>query len=555
MLRDAAMTHRVYLGTTRRGTEYLENGFGYARYVDLAKWTRSFARVAEVTEPKLAVGGGGTDTREMQIAAVTASFFDFFDAPAVAGRYFTAAEDALPSGTAVAVLAYSYWQAQFGGRRDAVGSTIRIGPVPYTIIGVAPAGFAGVWSDRPPVAYIPITNYAGAQAWAVRSQWWSNYIRLRFLPTSSPSARRARASRTANADLSQAYVRSYEAQIAADKGTPPRELAKPRALVASILSDRGPNESNVAKVAAWISGVALVVLLIACANVANLLLARALNRRREIAVRLALGVSRRRLLSQLLTESVLLALLGGSAGVVMAQAAGAMLRSAFLPKSVATSVARDPRTLLFAVSAALAVGLLTGLAPALQLRHVDLTTSLKAGAREGARHRSPMRLALLIVQGALSVLLLVGAGLFVRSLGNVRAVRLGYDVDPMLLIDLNMRGVTVDSSQKTLLLDRLLATAKAQPGVENAAREASFPFWALSFLRLYVDGIDSVTTLGRFEMNAVSPEYFTTVGTRIIRGRGISAQDRVGAPAAMVVSASMAKRPSGMARQRHRPVP
>ncbi len=539
MLRDAAMTHRVYLGTTRRGTEYLDSGFGYARYVDLARWTRSFARVAEITEPSLAVGGGA-DTRELKVAAVTASFFDFFDAPAVAGRYFTPAEDAVPSGTPVAVVAYSYWQAQFGGRRDAVGSTIRIGALAYTIVGVAPAGFVGLWADQPPVAYIPITSYAGAQAWLVQSQWWSNYG-LRFADVIAQRVPGASIA-AANADLSQAYVRSYEAEIAANKRAAPRELAKPRALVASILSERGPNESNVAKVAAWISGVALVVLLIACANVANLLLARALNRRREIAVRLALGVSRWRLLSQLLTESMLLALLGGSAGVVVAHAAGAMLRSAFLPKSVATSVARDPRTLLFAVSAALAVGLLTGLAPALQLRHVDLTSSLKAGAREGSRHRSPMRLALLIAQGALSVLLLVGAGLFVRSLGNVRATRLGYDVDPMLLVDLKMRGVTVDSSQKALLLDRLLATARAEPGVENASREASFPFWALSFLRLYVDGIDSVTTLGRFEMNAVSPEYFATVGTRILTGRGISAQDRVGTPGAMVVSASMAKR-------------
>jgi predicted permease len=539
MLRDPASAHRVYLGTTRRGKEHLDNGLAYARYVDLAKWTTSFSRFAQITEQALAVGGGA-DTREMQIGAVSASFFDFFDAPPATGRYFTVADDAVPNGTPVAVLAYSYWQVQFGGRRDAVGSTIRIGPLAYTIIGVAPAGFVGLWPDQPPVAYIPITSYAGARGFQIRGQWWDNY----GLVWSSTIAQRKPgvSVATANADLSQAYVRSYGAQIAVDKRATPLELAKPRALVASILSERGPNESNLAKLAAWISGVALIVLLIACANVANLLLARALNRRREIAVRLALGVSRRRLLSQLLTESVLLALLGGIAGVVIAQAGGAVLRSAFLPKSVVASVAMDPRTLLFAAGVALAVGLLTGLAPGLQVRHVDLTSSLKSGAREGAHHRSPMRLGLLIMQGALSVILLVGAGLFVRSLSNVRALRLGYDVDPVMLVSLNMRGVTLDSGQRTLLLDRMLATARTQPDVENASRETSVPFWSLSILNLFVEGIDSVRALGAFTMNAVSPEYFATVGTRILRGRGLSAEDRGGTPGAMVVGASMAKR-------------
>lgn len=539
MLRDPSSMNRVYLGTTRRGTEFIDNGLSYARYADFAKFTTSFSRLAQVAEQTLAVGSGA-DTRELQIGAVSASFFEFFDAPPVIGRYFAEAEDVVPNGSPVAVLAYSYWQAQFEGSPGAVGSTIRIGPIAYTIIGVAPAGFAGFWPDQPPVAYIPITSYAGGRDFQVRGQWWDSYGLV--LSTVVAQRKRDVSIATANADLSQAYVRSYQAQTEIDKRTAPLDVAKPRALAASILAERGPHESNLTKLAAWISGVALIVLLIACANVANLLLARALNRRREIAVRVALGVSRRRLVSQLLTESVVLAMLGGIAGVILAQAGGAMLRAAFLPRSVAASVARDPRTLLFAAAAAFAVGLLTGLAPALHVRHVDLSNSLKSGARTGTHQRSRMRVGLLIMQGALSVMLLVGAGLFVRSLNNVRAVRLGYDVDPELLVEVNMRGVTLDSGQKALLFDRLLAVAKTQPDVENASREESFPFWALSILNLKVEGIDSVRALGVFFMNAVSPEYFATVGTRIMRGRGITAEDRVGAPGAMVVSAAMAKR-------------
>lgn len=539
MLRDPVTTHRVYLGTTFRAKEDVNGGLSYAGYLDLSRWTTSFSHVADISTQSLAVGSG-PETREMQVGAVSSGFFDFFDAPPAIGRYFTPAEDAVPSGAPVAVLAYSYWQGEFGGRHGAVGSAIRIGPLVYTIIGVAPAGFAGLWPDQPPIAYIPVTSYGASHALGSRGEWWDNYgaVWSSMIVQRKPGVNLA----TANADLSHAYARSYATQLAEYKGRPPVALAKPRALVASILADRGPNESNLAKLAAWISGVALVVLLVACANVANLLLARALNRRREIAVRLALGVSRRRLVSQLLTESTLLALLAAIAGVAIAQAGGAALRAAFLPKSVTASVANDSRTLVFAVAAALAVGLITGLAPALQLRYIDLTWSLKSGAREGTHRRSATRVALLVTQGALSVMLLVGAGLFVRSLANVRAVRLGYDVDPVLLVTPNMRGVVLDSGEQVLLLDRLLAAAKAHPNVEAAAREETFPFWALSFLHLYVDGIDSVTTLGRFVMNAVSPEYFATVGTRILRGRAITEEDRAGAPGAMVVSESMARR-------------
>jgi HAMP domain-containing protein len=311
--------------------------------------------------------------------------------------------------------------------------------------------------------------------------------------------------------------------------------------VGSILAERGPNESKVAKVATWVGGVSVIVLLIACANVANLLLARALRRRREIALRLALGVSRGRLLSQLLTESLLLAIAGGAAGILIAHWGGAALRAGLLEKSEAAGGFRDPRTVVFAATAAIVVGLLTGLAPVLQAGRANLTADLKAGAREGSYHRSRARIGLLLLQGALSVVLLVGAGLFVRSLRNVRDIRLGYDVDPVLLIDLRMRGVKLDSVETIALRQRLLQTAKTIPGVENASLSSSVPFWSTWSVGLYVAGIDTVGRLGQFDLNAVSPEYFATLGTRILRGRGIGDQDLEHAPRAMVVSQAMGK--------------
>src|SRR5207244_3433916 len=248
-------------------------------------------------------------------------------------------------------------------------------------------------------------------------------------------------------------------------------------IVASVLSERGPNESSFAKVATWISGVAVIVLLIAAANVANLLLGRALKRRREIAVRLALGVSRARLLSQLVTESVLLAACGGLAALLVAEWGGAVLRAGFLPNSADVSVMGDARTVVFAGAAALFTGLLTGLAPGVQALRLDLAGDLKAGAREGTYRRSRTRVALLVIQGALSVVLLVGAGLFVRSLGNVRALRMGYDIDPILWVSVEERGEKLSDAEKSALRYRLVDAAKAIPGVANAARAVTVPFW------------------------------------------------------------------------------
>jgi predicted permease len=312
-------------------------------------------------------------------------------------------------------------------------------------------------------------------------------------------------------------------------------------MIGSILVERGPNASPVAKVATWLGGVSVIVLLIACANVANLLLARALRRRREIALRLALGVSRGRLLSQLLTESMLLAVLGGVAGLLIAHWGGAALRASLLEKSEAPAGLHDPRTVLFAAGAAVAVGLLTGLAPIFQAGRASLTNDLKSGAREGTYHRSKARIGLLVLQATMSVVLLVGAGLFVRSLRNVEGMRLGYDPEPTMVVNLNMRGIKLDSAASVALRQRLLETAKAIPGVEAAALQLTIPFWSQWSAGLHVAGIDTVSRLGQFDLNGVSPDYFRTMGTRIIAGRAIGPEDLPNAPKAAVVSEAMGK--------------
>jgi predicted permease len=539
LLKDAATAHRVYVYDTYRGEQNIGWVGRYARWRDLDTLTTSFEYSAGYTARDLGVGLG-EEARVMPVGVVSANFFRFFDAPPVLGRYFTRAEDSPPDGTAVVVLSWPMWQTQYGGRADAIGSTIRIDADVYTIIGVAPQGFTGLTPEKPPAMYIPIARYGASQNCAGQGTSWYETYSCGWMQMIA--RRKAGVSaEAANADLTHAYQLSYAKQrIEMPRATPP-ELDKPHASIGSILAQRGPNASATTKVAAWVGGVSVIVLLIACANVANLLLARALRRRREIAVRLALGISRTRLLSQLLTESVILALLGGVAGAFVAHWGGAVLRATLLEQdSQAPAGLRDPRTVLFALGAAVVVGLLTGLAPVLQARKTNLTVDLKAGAREGHAH-SPARTLLLVFQGALSVVLLVGAALFVRSLENVHSLRLGYDVDPLLLVGLNMRGEKLDSAQNVQLRERLLQAATALPGVENASRQTAVPFWSNSITSLFVEGIDTVSALGQFDYVAVSPSHFRTMGTRLLRGRGIEAQDLATSQRVMVVSEAMGK--------------
>jgi putative ABC transport system permease protein len=533
LMRDPARVHRVYMYRTSNGVES-ETGGQYARNADIARWsTNSFSAVAMHTTKQLAVGVG-QDAREMRIGIVSANFFGFFDAPPAAGRYFGISEDAPPSGSPVAVLSYATWQAQYGGRQDAIGSTLRIDAVVYTIIGVAAKDFVGLWPLRPPMAYIPMSTYAAS---ALGPKWRTTYSSS--FGIGSIARRKPGVSiDAASADLTKALVQSYRAE---GGGEGRLAALRPRALAGSVLIERGPSQSDVARVATWLGGVAIIVLLIACANVASLLLARALSRRREIAVRLALGVSRTRLFIQLLTESMVLAVAGSILGVVVGTWMSAMLKAAFLPNADRLSVAEDPRTLAFIGIITLVSGVFTGVLPALQTRRLTLTDDLKAGARAGTFRRSRTRSALLILQGALSLVLLVGAGLFVRSLRNVRDVRLGFDPDSVLVVTMKWRDVKLDSAQTSALRLRLVSAATTVPGIAHATLQLAAPFGGMADWPIAVAGIDSVKKFGRFEFNAVSPGYFATMGTRIRRGRGFESSDLGGGRGVLVVGEAMGK--------------
>ncbi|MGI9077707.1 MAG: ADOP family duplicated permease [Gemmatimonadaceae bacterium] len=537
-LRDPTQVNRVYLNQMTRGKVRQIDGYEYTRYLDLERWTKSFDAFAPFANRTMAVGRG-EEARERNVAAVGGRFFELFDARPALGRFILPAEDRTPRGADVAVLSHAFWETSYGSRPDVLGEQIHIGPSTFTIIGVAPKGFSGIVDEESPVAFIPITTHAAIERASNPSSYYTNYnwgwleILVRRKPGVNVEA--------ASADLTEAYRRSWDAERAMSRGMVAKEIALPRAIAGPVQVMRGPRAGKGAKVLTWISGVAVIVLIITCANVANLLLARALGRRREIAVRLALGASRGRLMAQLLAESLLLALLGGVAGLMLAVWGSALLRTALLPMGeLPVAGFGDLRTLGFAGLMALVTGLLTGLAPLAHAGREDLVTSLKTGVREGSHRSSKTRNALLVFQGALSVVLLVCAGLFVRSLQNVRQMRLGFDVEPVLHISGNARGTPLKAVERASLFRRLEAEARAIPGVENAARSLTVPFRDTWSQGLFVPGIDSVRKLGSFTLQGGSPEFFRTAGTRIIRGRGITDEDRVGAERVAVVSEAMA---------------
>ena len=535
-LRDPATVHRLYRFIPDQGVPRADRNFPYATYLDLGRDVRAFSAIAAFQTNPMAVGDGDA-VREVPVTAASANYFDFFSARPVAGRFFTASEDVAPQGANVVVLGYGYWQSELGGR-DVLGQSLRVGAVAATIIGVAPPGFVGMSDQGVPAAYIPITTYAYSLRPTPDYPRWYTWSWLEMI-----GRRRAEASEeAATADLAGAFFSSWRRAYEIN----PRRFGKPEdqhitAAITPVQINRGPQAGRDARVSTWIGGVAFIVLLIACANVANLLLSRAVHRRREIAVRLALGAGSGRLIRQLLTESLVLAALGTVAGLALAEWGASGLRRWFLPADLEVGVFTDPRTLAFAGATTLVVALLTGLVPALRAGRAELSGDLKSGTRGAGTQHARMRAGLLVFQTALSVVLFVGAALFVRSLGNAAGRPIGYDVDNLLYATMQPRGVRLDQPELAGLAERLRSAALSVPGVTSATRAQSVPFAMNDQRSLSAPGVDSVGSRGTFIFQVGSLGYFKTMGTRILRGRPFDESDTRNAPKVVVVSEGMAR--------------
>jgi len=536
-VRDPELVRRLYFTELRRGEPHTVPNMSYPRYVALVESMRPEAAVAAFYDTELVLGEREV-ARRARVTLATASYFPLLGVRPAAGRFFTAEEDTPPVGARVAVIGHALWTDEYGGSPDAVGGTVTIAGSRFQIVGVAPAGFTGVGPERVD-AWVPVSALGGEllgpyvkEPWhqAANAGWLRGIARLR----SEDAIARGEQLATA------AYRRTMESAGRAGAGV---DSLRPRATLEPLLLERGPDRTPSARIAVWLAGMSFSVLLIACANVANLLLARALRRRRETAVRVALGAGRGRLVAQFLTEGMLLALLGGAAALLVAQSGGKLVRDILVPDVEWGSALLDGRTLALAGAAVVAAGLLTGLVPALQASAVDLAGSLKAGAREGGGRRSLTRGALVVVQAALSLVLLVGAGLFLRSLHAARSVELGFEPDRVLTVNLDLAGAGYSNDESVALYEQLHEQLARLPGVEHASLGVTEPFATTINYDITIPGRDSVRLppSGPPRVNAVTPEYFTTMGTRLVAGRGIAPGDRRGAARVAVVNQTMAR--------------
>jgi predicted permease len=465
---------------------------------------------------------------------VSANYFATLGVRPALGRLFVADDDGNPVAPRVAVVGYGFWQRHFGGDRTVVGRSLPLGDGQYTVVGVAPERFVGL--DQSAIdLWIPLT--AGVPADEVakwhegRQAFWLRVVgRLR--PGVAPAAGETDASATLRAGDRRAAVS-------------PTWIAErnPRVRVLSALPRHARAGDADAKVAVLLGAVSFLVLLLACANVANLLLARGIRRRREIAVRLALGVGRGRLVRLLVLESLVLAALGGAAAVVVARWGGELVRRVLFGGVEWVDSPVDSRVLAYTALAALGAGVLAGLAPALQSIRPELAGALKEGTREGRVHRSRTRRVLLLVQAALTVVLLVGTGLFVRSLRRIETLPLGMDVNGVLLATLSLGGTSYERPEIQEIYRRLEQAARAMPGVRSAAVATSVPFSTAWAEEVRVPGRDSLplTRSGGPYFNAVTPEFFDAIGTRVLRGRGFADADRGGRQRVAVVNETLAR--------------
>jgi predicted permease len=295
------------------------------------------------------------------------------------------------------------------------------------------------------------------------------------------------------------------------------------------------------RVSKLLGGVALMVLLIACANVANLLLVRALGRRREIAVRLALGVTRRRLVRQLVVEGVVLSILGGIGAVLCAQWSSSFIRTLLLGETAWSGSPIDGRLMLFTAVVAIGTGLVTSLLPALQASRPELTSALKAGAREGGSARSRTRAFLLASQAALAIILLAGAGLFLRSLQRVAAMPLGIDIDRVLVANVEHASVGMSNAEAREVFRRVTERATEIPGIAAAATSVGLSFGMGWGITLHVPGQEPPAQTNNPSQYAVTPDYFNVLGIRLVDGRLFTEADRAGAEPVTIINETTAR--------------
>jgi predicted permease len=514
------------------------NPSAHGNWKDLREQTRTFSGVLGYDGSPMSVAVGAGEPTVVLGQMVSGDYFDLLGVHPALGHTFLPADDREGAGHAVVVLSDPLWRERLGGDRGALGRTISIDRHPFTVIGVAPREFSGTDVGGKPQLWVPMA--VNPQIRPDPALNW--YGKRRGLTISAIGRLRP------GATVAEAQAEASALSLRLEHDFPKENKGRSFRLVPLAQASIAPDARHgVVTASALLLTVVGLVLLIACANVANLLLARASARRKEIAVRLAIGAGRSRLIRQLLTESLLLAGLGGACGLLLAAWADRALL-AFLPTVRVPFVSNlhpgiDLRAFAFTVALSIATGLLFGLAPALQTSRPELVTALKSQSAPpgGVGRRLAGRNLLVAAQVALSLVALVAAGLFLRSLGAAERTDPGFDADRLLRLRFDLGLAGYDEARGQLFVRELLARAGAVPGVATATVAAAGPFQGSISRSVFFDGQERNDNDGTLlQVNAVAPRYFETVGVPIVRGRALAAADRAGAPPVAVVNQFMA---------------
>ena len=487
----------------------------------------------------------GGESRFAQGMWVSGDFFRVLGVPAMRGRLFSRDDDRHgggPSGP-VAVISYAFWKRDFGGDPNILGRTVRLDRHLFTIIGVTPPWFTGLEVDRGYDVAIPIgcepVLHTDQSALDARSWWWLRILG-RLMPGETPSQADARMKALApevnratlppnwDADGKRQYLqRSFELHPAA-----------------TGFSDTGHEYRTALFTVMAVVG---LVLLIACANIANLLLARASARQREISVRMAIGAARVRVIRQLLTESLLLSILGSAGGLLFAiwGSSGLVRLLSRTGNELQLDVAPDLRVLAFTIGVAVLTGLLFGLAPALRATSVAPNNVLKEHARGMVAGTSRFNLGKALVTGqvALSLMLLVGAGLFLGTLRNLLKTELGFNRHNVLLVRADVMQANVPKPQRGRVFQDIVARLREIPGVASASSSVMTPISHMMWNELTFP--EGYTPKGKDDtlvyFNRVSPGYFETMRTPLLLGRDFSEHDDLSAPKVMIINETTAR--------------
>ncbi len=503
--------------------------FNYPDYEYIRDHNQSFAGIVAASlggqKSGMVINGRG-EAQLVTVSQVSGNYFDVLGVRPALGRLLTADDNKVEGGHPVAVLSYDAWQRRFGGDAAVLGESIAINGTALSIVGVSGSGFRGTAVGIVPEVFAPImmrTQLDGSRNWNTRHYWWLNVI-ARMKPGVNPTQAAAEMTILFNQIEKNDPERKPARSFVKDEAVQRQGAILPGSGGYSFVRNRMSKPLTVLMI------VVGLVLLIACANVANLLLARAAGRRKEISIRAAIGAGRGRLISQMLTETIMISLLGGAAGLLFAYGGVAVLLR-LLPqgnREVILNVTPDLRLLGFTFGISLLTGLLCGLVPALKASRPDLLSALKndTGAQVG-RIRFDARKVLAVVQVAVSMLLLIGAGLLVRSLGNLRDLDPGFVKENLLLVEVDPSRNGYKGQRLRVFYDQLLAKTRTMPGVVAASLTSITPLSGSRWNQdVAIEGYQwKPQEKPYIDMNSASPGYFQTLGIPLLAGRDFSEQD------------------------------